>query len=94
MSSNLILLFFLLAGFLLALINRVNLSSIVQKLLVATIIVLVFMMGANLGMMQDLSIRIASYGYSALVVTLSAILFSIMSAWVFVRLFMSKDKQK
>lgn len=94
MSSNLILLLFLLAGFLLALINRVNISAIVQKLLVATIIVLVFMMGANLGMMPDLSGRIASYGYSALVITLSAIVCSVLAAWIFTKFFMRRDKQK
>ncbi|MDR2869332.1 MAG: LysO family transporter [Deferribacteraceae bacterium] len=92
MSSNLILLVSLLAGLLLGFFTKpaANRARLANRLLMATILVLIFMMGARLGLMPDLGERILAYGRAAIVITISALIFSIIAVRILVWLFMRK----
>ena len=85
MSSNLILLICLLIGFGIGFFFRFNIAGPVQKLLTATIIILIFIMGASLGLMPDLGVRIVRYGYSAFVITGLAMLFSALTVFIIMK---------
>ncbi len=87
MSSNFILILCLLAGFVIGFFNKKTGQSKAHALLLfATIIILIFCMGVILGYAPDLPKRMALYGYNALVITVSAIVFSAVTVWVIVKI--------
>ena len=77
--SNLILLLCLLGGLLFGLFSKSDFGRLAHKLLILTILVLIFFMGARLGFTPDLGQRIISYGYSAALITAFSIIFSILT---------------
>jgi uncharacterized membrane protein YbjE (DUF340 family) len=93
MSSNLILLACLLSGLCLGLFTKSSHISLANRLLTVTVLVLVFMMGAALGLREDLGSRILSYGYSAILITVFAIVGSIASVKLLVLLFSHKNAE-
>ncbi len=91
MFSNLILIACLVAGFLFGFFSKGGSSKVHGRLLMGIIVVMLFIMGAILGFMPDLPSRIVSYGYSAFIITVSAILFSIIATALLVKIFGKKN---
>ena len=85
--SNLILIFFLLAGFGAGFLSKKDGQSKVHgRLLLASILILIFCMGVILGFDPDLPAKMMTYGFNALVITGLSILFGVITVWIIVKL--------
>ncbi|MDR0453267.1 MAG: hypothetical protein LBH05_00480 [Deferribacteraceae bacterium] len=93
MSSNLVLIACLAAGFIFGFCSKGGNGKIHGRLLIGIIIVMLFIMGAILGFMPDLSSKIINYGYSAVIITVSAVFFSIIATALIVKLFSRSEER-
>lgn len=84
--SNLILVVCLLAGFAAGFLSkREGQSKIHSRLLLASILILVFCVGVILGFDPDLPAKMMTYGVNALVIAGLSIFFGVAVVWIIVK---------
>ena len=93
MSSNLLLIACLAAGFVFGFFGKGKTGKVYNALFMGIVIFLLFIMGIKLGVKPELHAEIGKYIYSAIIIAVLAVFFSVAATALLVKLFRGINKK-